>query len=148
MLFQMIILIITEVKMGKMKKIILAPVFLACFTVASPAFADWCLQLNGGLSGDLGFFRFKEKLTKKKGKIVSLKGRVAGLSPVFGTATVAKDGSAVEIGVTFFADATQGQFDVWLYAPSFTSGDGYADYGTYDVNQSVTAAVVNCSLEP
>ena len=83
-----------------------------------------------------------------KGTIKTLTGRVAGLSPAFGTLTVAKDGSFIELGVTFFADATQGQFDIALTRPKFTSGSGYADYGTYGVNQSVTATVVRCSNEP
>lgn len=115
---------------------------------ASPASADFCLQLGGALSGDLGFFRFKGGLPTKPGTIRQLTGRVAGLSPVFGTVTVAKDGSFVELGVTFFADGVQGQFDVALVPPDFASGSGGADYGAYDVTQAVTAAVVSCSLEP
>jgi hypothetical protein len=134
--------------MGKMKALILASALLFSFTITSSAFADWCLQFSGALSGDLGFFRFKGKLPTKSGKIKALRGRVAGLSPAFGTATVYKNGSGVELGVTFFADAVQGQFDVTLFGPGFTSESGYADYGTYDVNQSVNVIIVNCSLEP
>ena len=55
--------------------------------------------MNGGpFSGDLGSFRFKGTLPKGKSALVALKGRVADLSPVFGTATVAKDGTFAEIG--------------------------------------------------
>jgi hypothetical protein len=68
------------------------------------------LHPNGGpFSGDLGSFRFKGTLPKGKSALVALKGRVADLSPVFGTATVAKDGTFAEIGVTLFADGIQGQ---------------------------------------
>ena len=63
---------------------------------ALPAQADFCMQLNGGaFSGDLGFFRFHGKMPTIPGKIMTLKGRVAGLSPVFGTAVVATDGTYV-----------------------------------------------------
>ncbi len=128
---------------------LLAVLSMALFT-ASPARADFCLQLNGAvLSGDLGFFRFTQRLPKKAGRIEPLAGRVAGLSPAFGAATFAKDGSVIEVAVTFFADAAEGQFDVWLTSDSqYNSGFGYADYGTYDVNVSHTVTVVDCSLEP
>lgn len=125
--------------------------FLATAAVTMPVSADYCIQLNGGsFSGDLGFFRFKDvdPLPHIKGTIKTLTGRVAGLSPAFGTLTVARDGSFIELGVTFFADATQGQFDISLAPPKFNSGSGYADYGAYDVNQAVTAAVVSCRNEP
>jgi hypothetical protein len=127
----------------------LAVLSMSLFT-ASPARADFCLQLNGGaLSGDLGFFRFAKRLPKKPGTFVPIVGRVAGLSPAFGAATVSDDGAVIEVAVTFFADAAEGQFDVWLTSSSqYTSGNGYADYGTYDVNVSHTVNVVNCSLEP
>jgi hypothetical protein len=117
--------------------------------VAMPARADFCVQVAGGpFSGDLGFFRFKGTLPKKKGAVVTLNGRVAGLSPVFGTATVAKDGTFVEIGATFFADGTQGQIDVSFFPPTAASGSGGGDYGAYDAGQAVTAKIVACTLEP
>jgi hypothetical protein len=119
------------------------------FAVAMPARADFCLQVAGGpFSGDLGFFRFSGKRPTKKGVIEQLTGRVAGLSPVFGTATVAKDGTFVEIGATFFADGTQGQIDVSFFPPTSTSGSGGGDYGAYDAGQAVTANIVACTLEP
>jgi hypothetical protein len=52
---------------------------------------------------------------------------VAGLSPVFGTATVAKDGSFSEIGAAFFADAVQGQIDVSFFPPTAATGSGFGD---------------------
>ncbi|MDP3940266.1 MAG: hypothetical protein Q8R92_19295, partial [Deltaproteobacteria bacterium] len=86
---------------------------------------------------------------KKPGAMAPLTGRVAGLSPAFGTAVVQVDGSGIELAATFFADGVEGQFDVFLTAASgFTSGSGGADYGTYDVNVSHTASIVDCSLEP
>ena len=122
---------------------------VVALAAAIPARADFCIQLNGGpFSGDLGFFRFKGNLPKTKGAVVTLKGRVAGLSPVFGTATVAKDGTFVEIGATFFADATQGQIDVSFFPPTAAAGSGGGDYGAYDVGQAVTANIVACTLEP
>ena len=70
------------------------------------------------------------------------------MSPVFGTATVAKDGSFLEIGATFFADATQGQIDVTFLPPTNKNGSGYGDYGDYGTGASFTAARVLCSKEP
>ena len=117
--------------------------------VATPARADFCIQLSGGpFSGDLGFFRFKGTLPKGKGAVVTLRGRVAGLSPVFGTATVAKDGTFVELGATFFADGTQGQIDVSFFPPTAAAGSGGGDYGAYGAGQAVTANIVACTLEP
>ncbi len=121
----------------------------ATLGVAAPASADFCMQLNGGsFSGDLGFFRFSKKRPTKKGAIVQLTGRVAGLSPVFGTAVVTKDGSSAEYAATFFADADEGQFDVYFGPPNSTSGSGYASYSVYGVGDSVTADIVSCGGEP
>ena len=128
---------------------VLAAMSVLAFAVATPARADFCIQLNGGpFSGDLGFFRFKGTLPKGKGVVVTLKGRVAGLSPVFGTATVAKDGTFVEVGATFFADGTQGQIDVSFFPPTAAVGSGGGDYGTYGAGQALTANIVACTLEP
>ena len=80
--------------------------------------------------------------------MVALHGRGAGLDPVFGAATVGKDGSDVEIAATFFIDAVEGQFDVDFVPPGAKYGSGYGDYGVYDANQSVTAKIVHCGLEP
>jgi hypothetical protein len=122
---------------------------LVLVALALPARADFCLQLNGGaFSGDIGFFRFKGALPKTTGKIAALRGRAAGLSPVFGTATVAKDGTYVEIGATFFIDGVQGQFDVSFLPPTATSGGGAGAYGAYGTGDTVTAAIVNCATEP
>jgi hypothetical protein len=135
--------------MSRRGRVVFTAVLLATVLAATPVLADWCLQLNGGpFSGDLGFFRFRGGLPKKAGKIVQLTGRAAGLSPAFGAATVAKDGSNVEVAVTFFADAVQGQFDIWLWGPGFLSGDGYGSYGVYGVSSSVNASVVTCRGEP
>ncbi len=71
--------------MPKFKGMMLAAVTLAALTAAPPAYADFCLQLNGGsFSGDIGFFRFKKSRPTGSGAIVALKGRAAGLSPVPG----------------------------------------------------------------
>ncbi len=127
-------------------------VALAVLTAArftSTAGNSFCVQLSGGpFSGDLGFFRFTAKKPTAAGKIVGLSGRVAGLSPVFGTATVAKDGSYTEIGATFFADGDEGQIDVSFFPPKSATGSGYGDYGAYGTSSSVTAGIVSCSLEP
>src|SRR5262245_35106703 len=133
----------------QLQTIPLSATLLATVAWTVPASADFCLQFSGELSGALGFFRFKGNLPTSSGSITKLAGRVAGLSPVFGTATVTGTGpdKTVEIGATFFADASQGQFDVNLFPP-FTTGSGYAGYGEYDVNHAVTLTVVSCSLEP
>ena len=73
---------------------------------------------------------------------------LGGSSPVFGTATVGKDGTFVEIGATFFADGTQGQIDVSFFPPTAAAGSGGGDYGAYGVVQAVTANIVACTLEP
>ena len=123
------------------------PIF--AFVTALPARADFCLQLNGGpFSGDLGFFRFTGKMPKTPGQIVPLSGRAAGLDPVYGSATVATDGSYVEIGATFFVDADEGQIDVTFFPPKSKRGSGYGDYGQYGTGQSFDASVVSCGLEP
>jgi len=129
-------------------KIMGAVVLAATLAVASPVSADICLQMSGELSGDLGFFHFRGNMPRRAGEITGLSGRVAGLSPAFGTATRAKDNSFIEIGATFFADMEQGQFDIFLDPPDFTAGSGGAEYGSYGVSDAVTVAVVNCQLEP
>ncbi len=131
-----------------MRAMTLAIVLAGVLCLATPASADFCLQMSGELSGDLGFFRFKGNFPKKAGEITALSGRVAGLSPAFGTAVRAKDGTYIEIAAVFFADAEQGQFDVSLMGPGFMAGSGGAEYGSYGVDQSVTVAVVGCDLEP
>jgi len=127
--------------------------FAGFFTIATmmitPAHADFCIQVNGGpFSGDLGFFRFKDNMPNTAGAITQLRGRVAGLSPVFGTAVVAKDGTYVEIGATFFADAEEGQIDVTLAPVTSKTGFGYGDYGAYGTGTSVTVTKTSCSNEP
>jgi hypothetical protein len=114
---------------------------------AAPAAADYCIQLSGGITGDIGFYRFKGQMPTEANDIVTLRGRAAGLSPVFGTAVVAQDGSYVELGATFFVDSVEGQFDITFSPPTSKTGSGYASYGEYDVNDPVDAKVVNCSKE-
>ena len=133
--------------MSKFKS--MAMVALLVLGLAGPATADFCVQVSGGpFSGDLGLFRFKGGLPKGKGSIKKLNGRVAGLSPVFGTATVYPDGSGTELGFTFFADATQGQVNVSIFGPTFTDGFGYGDYGAYGTGESVTATIIDCTCTP
>jgi hypothetical protein len=123
------------------------PIFALAAT--GPARADFCIQLNGGpFGGDLGFFRFTGKLPKKPGQIVPLSGRAAGLDPVYGSATVATDGSYVELGATFFVDADQGQIDITFIPVKSKHGSGYGDYGQYGTGQDVDADIVACDLEP
>ena len=125
---------------------ILAILMLAA---ATPAHADYCVRLAGGsFSGDIGFFRIAGARPTSAGSMTPITGRAAGLSPVFGTAVVGKDGSYTEMGATFFIDATQGQFDISFSPPSATSGSGYASYGDYGVNTGVTAKIVRCGAEP
>jgi hypothetical protein len=128
---------------------------LISLTLAVPAKADFCIQIAPSasnpacpLSGALGFFRFKGALPKAANRVKPLLGRVAGLSPAFGTVTVYPDASGIELGATFFADAVQGQFDVTLFAPGFNSGEGYADYGAYGANFGCDVELVSCALEP
>ena len=128
---------------------ILALAGIVATTMITPARADFCLQVSGGpFSGDLGFFRFKDDIPLSAGVITQLRGRVAGLSPVFGTAVVAKDGSYVEIGATFFSDAEEGQIDITFNPPTSKTGSGYGDYGAYGTGQSITAKKTACSNEP
>src|SRR5262245_52365141 len=95
------------------RKTALIGLAFAALTVPAPAWADFCIQVNGGpFSGALGFFRFKGDLPADSGQIVTMRGRVAGLGPVFGTAVVPKDSNYTEIGATFFVDATQGQINI------------------------------------
>ena len=132
-----------------MKCVSFFAVVFVLLAMATPARADFCVQLNGGsFSGDIGFFRFKGSLPKAKGGIVTLKGRAAGLSPAYGTATVAKDGTYVELGVSFFIDGDQGQFDVSFFPPTAVSGSGGGAYGAYGTGDALTAAIVNCATEP
>lgn len=122
---------------------------LTTLLVATPAAADYCFQLNGGpFSGDLGFFRFDGKRPTKNGAIEQLTGRVAGLSPVYGTSTVGKDGSFAEFTATFVADGVEGQIDVQFFPPSASTGTGTGDYGAYGLGTSFSASVVDCSGEP
>jgi hypothetical protein len=118
---------------------------------ASPAHADFCVQVTGGsFSGDLGFFRFRGDVPTTVGTIKTMRGRVAGLGPVFGTAVVTKDGSikTLEIGATFFADATQGQINIGFSPPGASSGSGNGAYGDYGTGDSLTATKVACATEP
>lgn len=54
----------------------------------------------------------------------------------------------VELGVSFFIDGDQGQFDVSFFPPTNTSGSGGGAYGAYGTGDAVTAAIVNCAIEP
>ena len=123
------------------------PIF--AFAATTPARADFCMQLNGGpFSGDLGFFRFTGKLPTTPGQIVTLSGRAAGLDPVYGTATVATDGTYVELGATFFVDSDEGQIDVTFIPVKSKTGSGFGDYGQYGTGESFNAKKVACNLEP
>jgi hypothetical protein len=117
---------------------------------AAPARADFCIQLSGDLSGDLGFFRFLGDLPNEKGTITPLTGRVAGLSPVWGSAVVIKKPgmSYLEIGATFYADSVLGQINVTFSPPGNRDGSGVGDYGTFGSTASFTAQRVACKLEP
>ena len=116
---------------------------------STPARADYCIRLAGGsFSGDIGFFRFAGTRPSAAGTMKSVAGRAAGLSPLFGTVIVAKDGSYSEIGATFFIDATEGQMDIAFNPPLSLNGSGSASLGTYGVNTSVTAKIVRCAGEP
>jgi hypothetical protein len=124
-------------------------VFAALLLAAAPAYADFCIQVDGGpFSGDLGFFRFKGGLSNGKGRIAALRGRVAGLGPVYGTVVNAQDGSYAEIGATFFVDAEEGQIDITFSPPKSKNGTGYGDYGAYGTGASLTAKRVSCGKEP
>ncbi|MDR4306654.1 hypothetical protein IHQ68_08490 [Chelatococcus sambhunathii] len=126
---------------------------LALFAAsAAPASADVCVRLNGGsFSGDIGFFRFKGELPTEPNQVVSLAGRAAGLSPAWGVAVTPKAGSGqnyVELGVSFFIDGVQGQFDVAFSPATSKKGEGSASFGEYGLGDSVKAKIVPCSDEP
>ena len=124
-------------------------VALLMLAAATPAHADYCVRLSGGsFSGDIGFFRIAGPRPTAAGSMTPITGRAAGLSPLFGTAVVAKDGSYTEMGATFFIDSTQGQFDISFNPPTAINVSGYASYGVYGVNTGVTAKIVRCSGEP
>lgn len=129
-----------------------AAAFAVPLTFASdPAQADFCIQVTGGsFSGDIGFFRFRGDLPTGTGTIHTLRGRVAGLGPVFGTAIVRKSGGVktLEIGATFFADATQGQINIGFSPPVAANGSGNGAYGDYGTGDSLTASKVACATEP
>jgi hypothetical protein len=126
---------------------------LAVASAAPARAADLCIQLDGvscPLSGDLGFFRFKAKLPKNPKKAVALHGRVAGLGSAYGTAVMSNDATSIDIGVTFFADATQGQFNGSFDPTDLASvHSANADYGAYDVGGgSCDMTIVDCAGEP
>jgi hypothetical protein len=122
---------------------------LLVLAAATPAQADYCIRLSGGsFSGDLGFFRFQGTRPTAAGVMQTVRGRVAGLGPFSGSAIVTKNGKTLEIGATFFVDASEGQFDISFSPPGARTGGGYANYGAYDVNQSVVAKSVSCANEP
>lgn len=124
-----------------------APLVLA----SAPAHADFCIQVTGtSISGDIGFFRFRGDLPTAAGTIQTVRGRVAGLGPVFGTAVVTKSGGVktLEIGATFFADATQGQIDIAFSPPGAANGSGNGAYGDYGTGDGLTASKVACATEP
>lgn len=129
--------------MRKITKLLLSSLLIATFGMTGPVFADWCMRLGNPFPGDDGFFRFKGKLPTKAGKIKNLRGRVAGISPVYGTATVYKDGSGVEVGASFFLDGFFDHLNITFFGPNFTDGSGEA-YGV-SVND---VTIVNCSDEP
>jgi hypothetical protein len=135
---------------SRRRRLILAGTVLGlAMTGASPAFADVCIQLNGGsFSGDIGFFRFKGSLPTKAKAIEPLAGRAAGLSPAYGTAIVGKDGTYLELAATFFVDGVQGQFNVAFSPPTNKKGSGAAAFGKYGLTTDVKAKIVSCSLEP
>ena len=134
-------------KLTALKVALLAALLL--IPPVAPVRADYCLRLTGGpFTGDIGFFRFAGTRPSTPGAKVVVKGRAAGLSPFFGAAVVAKDGSSTEIGATFFIDGVQGQFDIAFSPPLATTGSGYGDYGTYGTSHSVTVRKVACSTEP
>lgn len=118
---------------------------------AAPASAaDTCMQLDGGsFSGDIGFFRFRDvQLPTEPNKIVPLTGRAAGLSPAWGSAVTSKSGGYVELGVMFFIDGVQGQFNVAFSPATSRTGSGRGSYGAYGVSDNVTVRLVGCSNEP
>ncbi len=142
----------------------------ALFTVlllsgsAYPAAADWCVSLSTSsgpwtfpfpaLPQPPMFVHFKGGMPKKPGGIYHLAGRIGGYNggePVFGTAIVAKDGSQIRVGATYFLDAEQGQFWLAMDAP-FTSGTfgyGYGDYQNYGTEgANGEGTVVSCTTEP
>lgn len=127
-----------------------ATVAASMFLVAAiPARADTCMRLNGdAFSGDIGFFRFAGDLPTHHGDMVALQGRAAGVSPVWGSAVVAKDGSYLELGAMFFIDGVQGQIDVTFVPPRSKSGSGSGDYGQYGNGSNFTATIVKCVQEP
>jgi hypothetical protein len=127
----------------------LASAMLLTLGSTAPARADYCIRLSGGsFSGDIGFFRIAGTRPSAANTIKTFAGRAAGLSPVFGSVVINKEGTGAELGATFFIDSSQGQFDISFNPPLSLTGGGYATYGAYNVNTSVTAKIVRCSGEP
>jgi hypothetical protein len=106
-----------------------------------------CRHPNGGpFSGDLGFFASKARCPRER-RCCHAQGQSGGPQSGIRDTRVAKDGTFVEIGATFFADGTQGQIDVSFSPPTAAAGSGGGDYG-YGAGQAVNANIVACTLEP
>lgn len=136
--------------MKKIARLLLCGCFAATLSATSHA-ADTCIQISGDdFSGDMGFLRIKGKLSKAKGTIKSVSGRIAGVEPISGTLVVDKSSSVsyMELGLTVWIEGTPGVIAVVLYPPDFKSGYAYGAYGEFTTYSSNDAQVVSCNLEP
>ncbi len=141
--------------MTKMRFLMTAACLGGLLTAAAPArAADLCLQFSGGscdLSGDLGFFRFMgAKLPTSNKKAVRLHGRACGTGTATGTATMNSEGTSVILSATFVCDATAGLIEASFGpAPALGAmGAAGASYGSFGVDSTCIATIVDCSAEP
>lgn len=129
---------------------------LAAIAIASPAHADWCLQMSTNLSGSLGFLRLKGAVPKGKGRIAALKGRRGNMDdygPVYGGATVNDENTCLDIYVHFSADGDPGEaLLAYCAIPPATLTSvgvgtvltGQSTYGTTPAWAFESATVVTC----
>ena len=135
-------------------RMVMVGVLFSAFVLASaPASArDMCLQFSGqdcDFTGQAGFFRFKGKLPRNKKKFVPVHGRNAGITGVYGTATMDTEESMISLTASFTQDAVFGTIDVFI-DPANLNGThfGSSSYGDIGLGQSCDVDIVDCDLEP
>lgn len=112
---------------------------------AAPALAATCIQVTG--EGVDLFFQFKGKLPQKPNSFQQLSGRFNGFGPAYGAASVAQDGSFVEIAGGFASGGTVfGLINVGFAPPKSKVGGGGVVID--NVLTPVEATIVSCRKEP
>lgn len=114
-------------------------------TAASPALAATCIQVTG--EGVSLFFQFKGKLPTKPNSFQQLSGRIDGVGPAYGAATVPVDGSFVELAGGFASGGTLfGFFNIGFAPPKSKTGGGGVVIDNILI--PVEAKIVSCRKEP